>query len=270
MGQSKWGDSAGKNKSVNCDIDHLTSIYYPRGLHFCWAGGHSQDFRLVTPPVSQEARMLGWQTMLLATTAESRPSAGTPLRQALQKALMWLIMMPVWQTVQAGLLGTDSSLCSLPSHQAVCPGTASNLPSHGWQAGQMACGGKWVKNFTLVGNSLLTFFSRTGSLHKLNASNVSSGTIWEGKVEASCAEPQTGERASGPRTLPLAPLQWRLRVPQSGCTSAHCFFLPWFPSWFDMWWLPLPRSSSAPLAWPDHSGAFSKCWAPHFVSWDAR
>lgn len=110
------------------------------------------------PGVSREAWMLGRQTVLLATTAESRPSAGTPLRQALQKTFPQLIMTPVWQMVQTGLLGTDSPLCSLPSHQAVCPGIASNLPSHGWQTGQMACGGKWLKNFALVRNSLLTFF----------------------------------------------------------------------------------------------------------------
>lgn len=99
----------------------------------------------------------------------------------------------------AGLLRTQSPLCSLCFQKAIRPGTSSSFPLHGWWTGQMACGGMWIKSFTFVRSSLVAFLWAGTSL-KLNASNVSSGTIWVRSIESSCRDLE--EHALGGSCIP--------------------------------------------------------------------
>lgn len=104
------------------------------------------------------------------------------------------VVLPLWQMMPAGLLRTESSLCSLCFRQAVRPGTTSSLPSRGWWTRQMASGGKRMKILTFLRISLVTS-PRDGTSRKPTASNVSSGAVWVGSVEVSCVE--RDERALG-------------------------------------------------------------------------
>lgn len=164
-------------------------------------------------------------------------------------------MMPVWQMMLAGLLRTESPLCSLCFHYAVRPATASSLPSHGWWTGQMVCGGKWMKSFTFVRSSLVTF-PWAGTLHKPNASNVISGAIWVGSVETSCMELE--ERALGGSHAPSGTRS----VGPFTAMQLHSPLLPppHSPPGFTHWCLHLPHSTSAPTASPQPR--LGSSWVP--------
>lgn len=144
------------------------------------------------------------------------------------------VVLPLWQMMPAGLLRTESSLCSLCFRQAVRPGTTSSLPSRGWWTRQMASGGKRMKILTFLRISLVTS-PRDGTSRKPTASNVSSGAVWVGSVEVSCVE--RDERALG------------ISCAASG-TRSRAAALPPPLSSFHTYRLCLPRSNSAPTACP--------------------